>query len=110
LDKGKIEKLVGVLRVIPSRNPEVAEKIRPEADDFTRNAARRRYAQCRRPHLLVGAGDIEAGGKTGVASRLKRSGRFCTVRRAHAILALRGACRQGRFENYREDPHAPIAP
>ncbi len=110
LDKGKIEKLVGVLRVIPSRNPEVAEKIRPEADDFTRNAARRRYAQCRRPHLLVGAGDIEAGGKTGVASRLKRSGSFCTVRRAHAILALRGACRQGRFENYREDPHAPIAP
>ena len=40
LDKGKIEKLVGVLRAIPSRNPELTEKIRLEADYFARNAER----------------------------------------------------------------------
>ena len=40
LDKGKIEKLVGVLRAIKSSNSEVAEKIRTEADYFERNAER----------------------------------------------------------------------
>ena len=34
LDKGKIEKLVGVLRSSASRNPATAEKIRTEADYF----------------------------------------------------------------------------
>jgi hypothetical protein len=69
LDKGKIEKLVGVLRAIPSRNPEVAEKIRTEADYFERNAERLRYPQFRRQHLFVGSGVIEAECKTVVASR-----------------------------------------
>jgi hypothetical protein len=40
LDKGKIEKLVGALRSIYSPNPEVAEKLRIEADYFERNAER----------------------------------------------------------------------
>ena len=43
LDKGKIEKRVGALRSIPSRNPEVREKLRIEADYFERNAERMRY-------------------------------------------------------------------
>ena len=38
LDKGKIEKLVCALRAIDSTNPEVAEKIRIEAEYFERNA------------------------------------------------------------------------
>jgi hypothetical protein len=55
LDRGKIKKLVGALRSIKSDSPEVMEKIRTEAD-------------------------IEAGCKTVVAFRLKRSGMFWTVR------------------------------
>jgi len=43
LDKGKIERLVGALRCIESDNPEVAEKIRTEADYLERNAERMRY-------------------------------------------------------------------
>ena len=35
LDKGKIEKLVSVLRSITTANPQLAEKIRTEADYFT---------------------------------------------------------------------------
>ena len=102
LDKGKIEKLVGALRAIQSSNPEVAEKIRTEADYFERNAERMRYPQFRRQHLFVGSGVIEAGCKTVVASRLKRSGMFWTVRGANAILALRCAYLNGRFEDYWE--------
>src|SRR5208282_2239021 len=64
LDKGKIEKLVGVLRTLPSRHPAIAEKIRTEADYFERNAERMRYPKFRRQHLFVGSGVIEAGCKT----------------------------------------------
>jgi hypothetical protein len=106
LDKGKIEKLVGVLRAIQSNNAEVAEKIRTEADYFERNAKRMRYPSFRRQHLFVGSGVIEAGCKTVVASRLKRSGMFWTVRGANAILALRCSYLNGRFEDYWEDRQA----
>jgi hypothetical protein len=102
LDKGKIEKLVEALRSIHSTNPEVAEKIRTEADYFVRNADRMRYPKFRRQHLFVGSGVIEAGCKTVIGSRLKRSGMFWTVRAANAILALRCCYLNGRFEDYWE--------
>ena len=89
LDKGKIEKLVTSLRSIESTNPEVREKIRTEAGYFERNAERMRYPKFRWQHLFVGSGVIEAGCKTVIGSRLKRSGMFWTVRGANAILALR---------------------
>ena len=102
LDKGKIEKLVGALRSIGSANPEVVKEIRTEADYFQRNAERMRYPQFRRQHLFVGSGVIEAGCKTVIGSRLKRSGMFWTVRGANAILALRCCHLNGRFEDYWE--------
>jgi hypothetical protein len=100
LDKGKIEKLVTSIRSLSSDNPEVSEKIRTEADYFERNADRMRYPKFRRQHLFVGSGVIEAGCKTVVGARLKRSGMFWTVRGANAILALRCCHLNGRFEDY----------
>jgi Uncharacterised protein family (UPF0236) len=102
LDKGKIEKLVGALRAIHTTNPEVAEKIRIEADYFENNAERMRYPKFRRQHLFVGSGVIEAGCKTVIGARLKQSGMFWTVRGANAILALRCCHLNGRFEDYWE--------
>lgn len=102
LDKGKIPKLVRALRAIESGSPPVAEKIRTEAAYFERNAERMRYPAFRRQHLFVGSGVIEAGCKTVIASRLKRSGMFWTVRGANAILALRCCHLNGRFEDYWE--------
>ena len=63
----------------------------------------------RRQHLFVGSGVIEAGCKTVVASRLKRSGMFWTVRGANAILALRCAYLNGRFEDYWDSRQAAMA-
>jgi uncharacterized protein UPF0236 len=100
LDKGKIEKLVAALRATPTSNPELAEKIRVEADYFQRNAERMRYPKFRRQHLFVGSGVIEAGCKTVIGSRLKQSGMFWTVRGANAIIALRCCHLNGRFEDY----------
>ncbi len=106
LEKGKIEKLVLSLRSIDANHPEVAEKIRTEADYFARNAERMRYPQFRRQHLFVGSGVIEAGCKTVIGSRLKRSGMFWTVRGANAILALRCCHLNRRFEDYWEGRRA----
>jgi hypothetical protein len=106
LDKGKIEKLVAALRTIHSPNPEVADKIRTEADYFENNAERMRYPKFRRQHLFVGSGVIEAGCKTVIGSRLKQSGMFWTVRGANAILALRCRHLNGSFEDYWESRRA----
>jgi len=106
LEKGKIEKLVLSLRSIDADHPHVAEKIRTEADYFARNAERMRYPQFRRQHLFVGSGVIEAGCKTVIGSRLKRSGMFWTVRGANAILALRCCHLNRRFEDYWEGRRA----
>ena len=106
LDQGKIEKLVLALRSIKPANPEVADKIRTEADYFDRNAERMRYPKFRRLHLFVGSGVIEAACKTVIGSRLKRSGMFWTVRGANAIIALRCHHFNGRFEDYWEERRA----
>ncbi len=106
LDKGKIERLLCSLRATVSTNPEVAEKIRIEADYLEKNAARMRYPKFRRQHLFVGSGVIEAGCKTVIGSRLKQSGMFWTVRGANAIIALRCCHLNDRFEDYWESRQA----
>ena len=97
---------MGALRSIASANPPMAEKVRTEADYFERNAGRMRYPKFRRQHLFIGSGVIEAACKTVIASRLKQSGMFWTVRGANAILALRCSHRNGRFEDYWEGRRA----
>jgi hypothetical protein len=101
-DKGKIARLVSALRSVRSRDPEVTQKIHNEADYFERNAERMQYPKFRRQHLFVGSGAIEAGCKTVIASRLKRSGMFWTIRGANAIIVLRCCCLNGQFEEYWE--------
>jgi hypothetical protein len=100
LDSGEIEKLVRCLRSLDVANPELADKIRIEADYFERNAARMRYPEFRSQHLFIGSGVIEAGCKTVIGSRLKQSGMFWTVRGANAIIALRCHRLSGKFEDY----------
>ncbi len=102
LDKGKIEKLVLELGSIQTNNPELAEELRKQTEYFQTNTERMRYPKFRAQHLFVGSGVIEAGCKTVIGARLKRSGMFWTVRGANAILALRCCQLNGRFEDYWE--------
>ena len=102
LENGKIETLVSSLRSIETSHAELGMKIRTEADYFEKNAERMRYPEFRRQHLFVGTGVIEAGCKTMIGARCKRSGMFWTVRGANAILALRCCQFNGRFEDYWE--------
>jgi hypothetical protein len=102
LDDGKIEKLVAKLRSLSPDNPELVAAVRGEANYFERNAQRMRYPEFRKQNLFVGSGVIEAGCKTVMGSRLKRSGMFWTVRGANAMIALR-CCRHSRqFDDYWE--------
>jgi len=73
LDKWKIERLVTALRSLRHATAEVVVKIRTEAEYFEKNAERMRYPNFRRRHLFVGSGVIEAGCKTVIGSRLKKS-------------------------------------
>lgn len=102
LDNGQIERLVKRLRKLESENPELAQKLSVEAEYFERNSHRMQYPEFRRLGLFVGSGVVEAGCKTVIGSRLKRSGMFWTVRGANAIIALRCCLLNGRFENYWE--------
>jgi len=102
LDNGQIEKLVAKLRALSLENSELAAAVRTEANYFERNAERMRYPKFRKQKLFVGSGVIEAGCKTVMGSRLKRSGMFWTVRGANAVIALR-CCRHSRqFDDYWE--------
>jgi len=92
LDEGKIEKLVAKPRKLSPDTPELEATIRKEANHFERNAERMRYPKFRAQNLFVGSGVIEAGCKTVIGSRLKRSGMLWTVRGANAVIALR-CCR-----------------
>jgi hypothetical protein len=61
-----------------------------------------RYPEFRQKGLFVDSGVIEAGCKSVIGSRLKRSGMFWTVRGADAIIALPCCHINGRFEDYWE--------
>jgi hypothetical protein len=100
LDQGCVESIVALLRGIATDSAELAHQLALEADYFERNAARMRYHEFRRQGLFVGSGVIEAGCRTVIASRLKRSGMFWSVRGANAITALRCSRLSGRFDDY----------
>jgi len=100
LDKGKIEALVKFLHQLHPADPEIAKFATNEAEYFARNAGRMRYPAFRAQGLFVGSGVVEAGCKTVIGARLKRSGMFWTVHGANAIIALRCCRLSHKFEDY----------
>ena len=103
LNAGRIEPLVAALRRFETDDEELTHQLTLEADYFERNAQRLRCRELRRQGLLVGSGVIEAGCRTVIASRLKRSGMFWSVRGANAIAALRCSRLSNRFDDYWEN-------
>ena len=103
LDQGKIEALVKALRRFSPPDDELAHRLANEADYFERNADRMRYPDFRAQGLFVSSGVVEAGCRSVIGARLKRSGMFWTVAGANAIIALRCCRLSGRFEDYWEN-------
>jgi hypothetical protein len=100
LEDGKIERLVDAATNILPLAENARNLATNETDYFSTNAKRMRYADFRARKLFVGSGVVEAGCKTVVASRMKKSGAKWSVRGANAIIALRCALLSQRFDDY----------
>lgn len=98
LDDGKIGAILSALSV----HSEFVEEARTCFGYFTRHRHRMNYPAFRAQGLCVGSGVVEAGCKTAIGSRCKRSGMHWTVSGADAIIALRCCKLSGRMEDFWE--------
>jgi len=102
LDEGGVEKIIRQARDKLPQNSEAKEKAELEINYLSENKERMRYADFRKQGLFVGSGVVEAGCKTVIGQRLKRSGMEWSVRGANAIISLRCTFLSGRMEDYWE--------
>lgn len=102
LDQGNVEAIIRETQPLVSKATRQAEAVQKEINYFQANKGRMRYAEFRAMGLFVGSGVIEAGCKTIVSQRLKRSGMEWTVKGANAIIALRTCYLSNRIEDYWE--------
>ena len=96
LEQGRLDGLLATLRAHASSCEEAGKC----ADYIDKNRSRMRYPEFRAQGLCVGSGVVEAGCRTMVAGRVKRSGMYWTVNGANAILALRCCVLSGNYEDY----------
>ena len=106
LDAGEVAALVISLRRLRPQDKTVKDQTDKAIDYFQTNRQRMCYADFRRQGFFVGSGVIEAGCKTIIGQRLKRSGMHWTVRGANAIIALRCCQMSGRWEEFWENRSA----
>jgi hypothetical protein len=103
LDAGKIENLIKrMIPHIPRRGEKRKEALRG-TEYLRENANRMRYADFKSQGFFVGSGVIEAGCRTVIAQRLKKSGMFWSVAGANAIIAARCCIRSRRFNDFWEE-------
>ncbi len=105
LDEGKIDAVLAALRV----HAEATDEARKCLGYVTTNRQRMRYPEFRAQGLCVSSGVVEAGCKTAIGTRCKRSGMHWTVAGADAIIALRCCKLSGRFEDFWERRSARTA-
>jgi len=98
LDEGKLDAVLAALRSHAETNDEARKCV----DYVTRNRLRMRYPEFRAQGLCTSTGVVEAGCKTAIGTRLKRSGMHWSVAGADAIIALRCCKLSGRFEDFWE--------
>lgn len=106
LDAGRVEAVIGALGRSRPKDCAQHAALEREVNYFRNNAERMRYEDFRKRGLFVGSGVVEAGCKTVVGQRLKRSGMHWTVRGANAIIALRCLILSGRWESFWESRSA----
>ena len=102
LDNGDVETLLLQAQRHLPENPQIRKPVQGELGYLEKNKERMRYADFRAQGLFVGSGVVEAGCKTLIGQRLKRSGMEWSLRGANAILSLRCNIHSGRFEDFWE--------
>lgn len=102
LDKGQIDRILRQARKYLPLQEDLRQLVETELGYFDTNRCRMQYSCFRRQGLFVGSGVVEAGCKSVIGQRLKRSGMEWSVRGANSIIALRCNIQSGRFEEYWE--------
>lgn len=102
LDDGAVEKILREAAKHLPEDPSQMKTARKELAYLDKNKERMRYAQFRARGYFVGSGVVEAGCKSLVGLRLKRSGMEWSLRGANSILSLRCATSSNLLENYWE--------
>jgi hypothetical protein len=105
LDDGKLHAIVCALRPHAATSIDAARCMLY----IHRNRKRMRYPQFHKQNLCTSSGVLEAGCKVAIGTRLKRAGMHWTRAGANAIIALRCCRLSGRFEDFWERRHDPIA-
>ena len=88
LDAGNIDDIIAAADIYHLSGPK-AHDLDTALGYFRHNKDRMRYAYYRSLGMFVGSGVVEAGCKTVIGARLKRSGMHWTARGATGITALR---------------------
>lgn len=96
LDAGQVDALLAALCVHASTSDEARKCI----GYIQTNRSRMRYPQFRARGLCTSTGVLEAGCAVAIGTRLKRSGMHWTVRGANAIIALRTAILNDRYQDF----------
>ena len=94
---GGVDHVIAALEQHPAR-----EEVANAVAYFRNNRRRMRYAQFRQNGLCVSSGVIEGACKSLVGKRLKQGGMHWTVDGANAIIALRCALVNDRFDDFWE--------
>jgi len=100
LDKGTVEQIISAASELLPQPEHERKSATTEVEYFKTNTERMRYADFRARGLFVGSGVVEAGCKTIIAARMKKSGAKWSVRGANDIIALRCTLASSRFEDY----------
>jgi len=99
MKKGGIGKiLLKARKIIDSHRAANEEQAVRQIEYFRKNEHRMRYDRYRKEHLFIGSGVVEAGCRTVIGQRLKKSGMFWSQPGAQNVIDLRSALLGGHFD------------
>jgi hypothetical protein len=100
MKKGGIGKIISKARkIVAAGNAADAVEAGKQIEYFRKNQHRMRYDHYRRQHLFIGSGVVEAGCRTVIGQRLKKSGMFWSQPGAQNVINLRCALLGGHFDS-----------
>jgi len=97
---GQVEKVLEALRQALPEEGEVRETLQAEITYFTHQRERMRYDEYRAAGYQIGSGTVESACKRVIGQRLKQAGMIWSREQAKAVVAIRAALLDGRWDNF----------
>lgn len=99
MKRGRIGKiLLSAQEIIDAHGAANEQEAGRQIEYFRKNEHRMRYERYRKEHLFIGSGVVEAGCRTVIGQRLKKSGMFWSPPGAQNVIDLRSALLGGHFD------------